>query len=405
MKEKLTIRFYPNLIKAAVEALERIFQKKEMAGRVVEEVLKSNKKWGARDRRFIAESVYEIVRWYRLLYEIAGGEPKNAADWWKLFGILQIIKDTNLPEWKEFEGLEVESIIARHAELKEIRKIRESIPDWLDELVEKEIGADKWTAIIKALNEPAILVLRANTLKTTPKKLIADLEKEAIESKLGKGDSLVLLKRRKLQNTTAFRKGHFEVQDFGSQQIAPYLEASKGMKVIDACAGAGGKSLHLAALMQNEGEIIALDIHAKKLRELEKRVRRNGVEIVKSKKVSSPKVIEELHDTADRLLLDMPCTGLGTLRRKPDSKWKLKAEDLKRYQVIQADLLTRYSKMLKVGGKMVYATCSILPSENEKQVAGFIEQEKGGFTLCKEQYISPVDGFDGFYMAQIERIN
>lgn len=397
------MRFYPNLIKAVAQSLDRIFLKKEHAGTVVEQTLKSNKQWGSRDRRFIAESIYEIIRWYRLLYEIDGQEPKNEADWWRLFGILQLLNERQLPERKEFEGIDEGEVLKKFVGLNHKRSIATSIPEWLDELGVQEMGEELWTKTIFALNEDAELVLRPNTLKISQNELVKTLEKEGVEAHPISGEAIVLAKRRKLAGLKSFRKGLFEVQDKGSQEIAPFLEVEPGMTVIDACAGAGGKTLHLAALMNNEGRITAMDVHKRKLVELEKRIRRNDVKIVKTAVIKEA-VVKGMHETADRLLLDVPCSGLGVLKRKPDSKWKLSFDEIQSLKKLQEEILSSYSKMVKVGGKLVYATCSVLPSENEEQVRKFIAQNGDRFVLLKEKNVRPQDGFDGFYMALIERI-
>ena len=176
------------------------------------------------------------------------------------------------------------------------------------------------------------------------------------------------------------------------------------MRVVDACAGAGGKSLHLAALMKNKGTLISLDTEGWKLEELKKRARRNGVHIIETRAIESTKTIKRLHNSADRLLLDVPCSGIGVLRRNPDAKWKLAPEFLDNVRTIQAKILADYSKIIKIGGQLVYATCSILPSENELQVQKFLA-ENANFKFIAERKVSPAeDGFDGFYMARLERI-
>lgn len=397
------MRYYPNLIQSVVKALQSIFMEGAHAGTVVEQMLKSDSRWGSRDRRFIAESIYEIIRWYRLLYEISGGKPESEKDWWRLFGMLQIIQQKSLPPWEEFKDLEADKILERFALLKEKRSIAASIPEWLDEQGGAELGEELWTKILHALNENAPLILRANTLKTNVNDLLAELKKEEVQARSIGEEALVLEKRRKLGTLKSFRQGLFEVQDYGSQQIAPFLEVQPGMKVVDACAGAGGKTLHLAALMENKGEIIALDVQREKLKELKKRTTRNGVSIIHSHLISK-EIIEGLYDSADRLLLDVPCTGTGVLKRKPDAKWKLSAKKLEEVRKTQGEILDRYSGMVKTGGKMVYATCSILPSENEEQVRHFLTRHPGKFELKKEQTIHPGDHTDGFYMALLERI-
>jgi 16S rRNA (cytosine967-C5)-methyltransferase len=175
------------------------------------------------------------------------------------------------------------------------------------------------------------------------------------------------------------------------------------MRVIDTCAGAGGKTLHLAAQMENKGQLIAMDIYGGKLAELKKRAKRAGVHNVQNRVIEGTKSIKKLKNSADRILIDAPCSGIGVLKRNPDSKWKLQAEFVDNIKKTQADILDRYSSMLKVNGLMVYATCSIMPSENEDQVAIFLENNKN-FRLHEDIKVSPSkSGFDGFYMALLER--
>jgi 16S rRNA (cytosine967-C5)-methyltransferase len=183
------------------------------------------------------------------------------------------------------------------------------------------------------------------------------------------------------------------------------MEVEPGMKVIDACAGAGGKSLHLAALMKNKGQIISLDIYEKKLMELQRRARRNGVHIVEARMIESNKTIKRLKEKADRLLLDVPCSGLGVLRRNPDAKWKLSPSFLETVKITQQNLLRDYASMVKPGGKLIYATCSVLPSENEDQVKTFLDSKEGRlFSLEEQKTLLPNDfGYDGFFMARLLR--
>jgi 16S rRNA (cytosine967-C5)-methyltransferase len=175
------------------------------------------------------------------------------------------------------------------------------------------------------------------------------------------------------------------------------------MRVIDACAGAGGKTLHLAARMKNKGKIIAMDVEQWKLDELMKRARRAGVSNLEPRLIDSSKVVKRLENSADRLLLDVPCSGLGVLKRNPDAKWKLSEGFINEVRDLQQHILNDYCTMLKPGGFMVYSTCSILPSENEKQIQSFLKGRKGTFTLLREDHLWPSDGFDGFYMALLRR--
>ena len=176
-----------------------------------------------------------------------------------------------------------------------------------------------------------------------------------------------------------------------------------GQWVVDTCAGAGGKTLHLASKMENKGRVIAMDIYEHKLLELKKRAKRAGVHTIETRVIKGSKSIKKLKQKADRVLIDAPCSGLGVIKRNPDSKWKLEPEFLDRIRTTQHDLLDLYSGMVKPGGKLVYATCSILPSENQNQVKRFLTDHKE-FQLIKDKKVLPsVSGYDGFYMALLQR--
>ena len=402
------MRLHRNLVFAVVDGLQIIFNEGVHASKAVEQILKRDKRWGSRDRGFIAETTYDIVRWKRLYEEIAEvKEPYSRANLFRLFTVWAVLRGISLPDWKQLEETPSRRIKGRFDELSKIRKYRESVPDWLDELGEKSLGNNLWTKELHALNEQAAVVIRTNTLKTSTPFLRKRLLDEAINTELlpGYPDALKLTERANVFTTEAFKEGLFEVQDASSQLVAPFLDVAPGQRVIDACAGAGGKTLHLAALMQNKGQLIALDIYENKLKELKRRAKRNGAHNLETRLIDSTKVIKKLHESADRLLIDAPCTGLGVLKRNPDAKWKLSAEFLEKIINTQQELLRDYSKMVKKGGKMVYATCSILPQENNEQVRQFLASEEGAaFSLSKEKNIySHKTGYDGFYMALLEK--
>jgi 16S rRNA (cytosine967-C5)-methyltransferase len=215
----------------------------------------------------------------------------------------------------------------------------------------------------------------------------------------GLPDALVLAPGKSLPKSLRL-DGRVEIQDAGSQMIAPLVDPQPGERIIDACSGAGGKSLHLAALMKGDGRVFGMDIDSKKLVELERRAKRaNANKCVKSKEITKT-TTTDFAEVADRLLIDAPCSGLGTLKRQPDLKWRLKPAAIDRLRGIQAELLENYTAMLKPGGRLVYATCSILPSENRAAVDKLLAQ--GGFTLLEEHPVSPAaTGFDGFYAAAL----
>ena len=400
------MRLHRNLVLAVIDSLNYIYNDGLYADKVVEKTLKRDTRWGARDRKFIAETVYDCVRWKRLYNEIAGTKDHfTQENLWKIFTVWAVLKGISLPDWRQFEGTPVRRIKGKFDELQSQRVFRESIPDWLDQLGEKELGK-QWEKELSALNEQAEVILRANTLKTTKENLQKVLLENEVETQIIKGynDALQLTERKNIFTTEAFKNGFFEVQDASSQMVAQYLEVLPGMRVVDACAGAGGKTLHLAALMQNKGQIIALDIYENKLKELKRRAKRAGAHNIEPRHIDSTKVIKKLYNNVDRVLIDAPCSGLGVLRRNPDAKWKLQPEFIEDIKKTQAEILNNYSKMLKVGGKLVYATCSILPSENENQVQNFLESHKEFKFIAEKKILPSVSGYDGFYMALLERI-
>ena len=403
-------KLHRNICEGIIFNLDQIFFKKKFADKAIELSLKSNKKWGSRDRKFIAETTYTIVRYWRLLNEMMGINAEENSDYlWKLFAGYLLWKNIPLPQWEEFTSIDQNNILNEKGSKLSERKIKESIPDWLDELGERELGK-KWDAEIAALNKEAPVILRANTLKISREVLQRKFSEIGIQTSPLEftNDALLVEQRQNLFQTPYFKEGYFELQDASSQLVANYLDVKPGMRVIDACAGAGGKSLHIAALMQNKGKVLALDTEEWKLNELKKRANRNGIDIIETRTITSSKVIKRLADSADRVLLDVPCSGLGVLRRNPDAKWKLSNERIEELKSLQLKILENYSSMVKPNGKIVYSTCSILPSENERQIERFFSSEmnRQKFKLIEERKISPaVDGFDGFYISVLQRLD
>ena len=394
-----------NLLIGIHDALqETFFEDKKYADKVIERLLKANKKWGSQDRAVVSEIFYNIIRWRkRLEYYIGeGAKPNNI---YRLILAYLLWSNTEYKRFDEFSGLKIADILTKiKKETFPTKAIEHSVPEWLVEILEQELGS-VWEREVIALNEQASTILRANTLKISPKSLIDELACENISAFTINGypDAVQLEEKKNVFLTSAFKDGFFEVQDASSQKIGRFLEVAEGQRVVDACAGAGGKTLHLSALMKNKGQIIALDIFEWKLAELKRRAKRAGAHNIETRLISDNKVIKRLHEKADRLLIDAPCSGLGVLKRNPDSKWKIDTEFIDRIKVEQQKILQDYSKMLKKGGKMIYATCSILPSENNLQVEKFLSNNPD-FRLIKDEKIMPSQGYDGFYMALIERI-
>lgn len=393
-----------NLLIGIHDALqETFFQDKKYADKVIERLLKAHKKWGSEDRKVVSQIFYDIIRWKKRL-EYYMGEGAKPGNIYKMILAYCLWTKTHYKKFEEFDGIKIADILTK---LKKntvpTKAIEHSIPDWLAETLEKELGKN-WEREMQALNEQAPTVLRTNTLKTTPKELISDLREENVESfpVPNYPDAVQLEEKKNVFLTTAFKEGLFEVQDASSQKIGELLDVKEGMRVVDACAGAGGKTLHLASLMRNKGQIIALDIYDWKLAELKRRAKRAGAHNIETRLIDDNKVIKRLHEKADRLLIDAPCSGLGVLKRNPDSKWKIDQEFIERIKKEQQEILQNYAKILKKGGKMIYATCSVLPSENNEQVEIFLKNHPD-YALLKEEKMMPSEGFDGFYMALIQR--
>lgn len=393
-----------NLLIGIHDALEEtFFQDKKYADKVLERLLKAHKKWGSADRQVVSEIFYDIVRWKKRL-EYYMGEGTKPSNIYNLILAYLLWKKVKYKKFDEFDGIKTGGILSKlDKKTFPTKAIEHSVPDWLAGLFEKELGT-KWEKEMSALNEQAPVILRANSLKISAENLVEILKEEGVNSFVLRGypDAVQLEEKKNVFLTSAFKEGFFEVQDASSQKIAELLDVKEGMRVVDACAGAGGKTLHIAALMKNKGQIIALDIYEWKLAELKRRAKRAGAFNIETRFIEDNKVIKRLHNTADRLLIDAPCSGLGVLKRNPDSKWKIDEDFINRIKTEQENILQNYSKILKKGGKMVYATCSILPSENGEQVRKFLA-ENAEFTLVKEENIMPSDGYDGFYMALIER--
>lgn len=385
------------LAEAAASIAKSVFREHRVLDHELATAFEENPRWGKRDRAFIAETVFEVIRWRRALGFLADSEETTAlcAAQWVRMGY-------ELPEWWTYNGAPQEEMAAREASLPEqTRAVRESIPDWLDEVGAAELG-EAWDAEIAALNQRAPVYLRVNTLATTREKAIAWLAEQNVSAEPVPGlpDALVLPAGKSLPKNLRF-DGRVEIQDAGSQWIAPLLDPQPGERVIDACSGAGGKALHIAALMQNQGRVYGMDVEPKKLSELERRAKRAGARCVVTKPITAT-TPQDFAEVADRLLIDSPCSGLGTLKRQPDLKWRLKPAQLDRVRGIQKELLANYPAMLKPGGVLVYATCSILPSENRAAVDSLLES--GGFTLLEERPVSPAaTGFDGFYAAALRK--
>ncbi len=390
------------------DALRSIFAENIYLKKAIMKSFKNHKEWDNLVKKYFLDSMYDIVRYWRLLWYLTKMDQSLKKE-----DILHLI-DTYLyyRENRLFPGNKIDHIDNRTFEktlfdAQKVRELRESIPDWLDNIGVEEFGK-RWDSIIKALNQKPHDVIRTNTLKVTSDELIKILKNEGVNSKKIERmpDALIIQGGARLFELQSFIDGFFELQNNASQMVSIFLDAKPGMRVVDACAGEGGKSLHLAALMHNKGKIIALDTKHWKLKELRRRATKAGAENIEIRHIDSSKAYKRLKETADRVLLDVPCSGLGTLRRNPEIKWKLTPTDLERLTDLQRNLLERYSPLVCKKGCFVYSVCSILSSEGKQQIQSFLERHGNEFQLVKEkQYWPDIDDTDGFYMALLERTN
>jgi len=402
------MKWHYNLLIGVINGLEEIFLLNKPAIKVVDKLIDENKKWGARDRKFVSSTIFDTVRWIRKYGYCSNiKELATRKNLWDILGTAIVLKGQIIPNLMEFSNINSKEILKNESEIINNRKINESIPDWLDKIGINDFGESLWNKEVSAFNTRSSLVLRCNTLKTNIKELKNLLKVENIDTVLKKEypDALFVKEHKKVINLNSYKLGLFEIQDANSQKVATSCNLKPGMTIIDACAGAGGKSIHMASIIKNEGEIIALDPHDSKLKELEKRAKRNGVKIIKTLNTFKSKNISNLIGKADRVLIDAPCSGLGVLKRNPDAKWKMNPEKIKKLINTQQYLINFWSKYIKPGGELIYATCSIFHQENKEQIKIFLDNKVGKKFIIKNEktYFSHTTGFDGFYIVQLKK--
>ena len=357
------------------------------------------------DQAKITQVVGDLMRRLNLYCYLANIQLEDAG---KNTEILLIVwhyfhqlNPTRLPKIGLFKQNDFD-ILLKKAKQDEV--LWDGCPKWLEQIGSEQLGK-QWPAERKALLEPAKRYLRVNELKTDRDSLKASLLKENINTQVvdGVDSALEVTSNSPLFRSKAFKAGLFEQQDAGSQLVAAAVDAKPGMRVIDACAGAGGKTLHISAQMQGKGRLLAMDVEQWKLDALKDRAKRAGAHNVETRIIASSKTIKRLKLTADRVLLDVPCSGLGVLKRNPDSKWRDTSERLPVLVQLQKDILQSYSRMVKPGGMLIYATCSIMPEENRQQIDEFL-LNNDQFEFIDDENITPANtGFDGFYLARLKR--
>ena len=416
------MRLPPAIVPHTEEVLREILRFAGPADVTLSRYFRENPKLGGRERGVIAEAVYGLLRNKSVFTNFA---ESGVGPMMRRMALLGLVDTVSI---ESIAGLSPEEVewLTRTAQIDRNKlplAMRANMPPWLlDKLIARD-GEAAAMEMAEALNQPAPLDLRVNVIKANREDVMAALAAAPIlceatpYSPLG----LRVVKKPALQNLPLFKDGAIEVQDEGSQLLAQIVGVKRGEMVVDFCAGAGGKTLALGAAMRNTGRLYAFDISEKRLAKLKPRLARSGLSNVHPVMIAheNDAKVKRLAGKIDRVLVDAPCSGLGTLRRNPDMKWRQTVETVAEMNVKQISILTSASRLVKAGGRLVYGTCSFLNEENEDIVAQFL-QANPDFTLVPmntvlaEQKIDLDTGdylkmlphvhhTDGFFAAVLER--
>jgi 16S rRNA (cytosine967-C5)-methyltransferase len=372
----MALRITAEQLDAASQALDEVLDFKFPADGILSGFFRGQRALGPADRAFVAESVYGVVRHMRQLRRVAGdavGARKLLIAWLTRYDGLSI---------RQLEPLLSPSERTWLAELKTTEVAaptlgeRCDLPDWLTERLLAQYGEEQLIALADSLNAPAPLDMRVNPLKIDRDAAIERLVADNLGCTPGKYSPYAIRMNEKvaLQKHPLFLDGSIEVQDEGSQLLAILVGAKRGEMVADFCAGAGGKTLLLGALMRSTGRLYAFDVSEKRLARFKPRMARSGLSNVHPTAIAheSDKRLKKLAGKMDRVLVDAPCSGIGTLRRNPDLKWRQTQVGVSELVVKQAAILAAAARLVKVGGRLVYATCSLLAEENDAIVDAFL---------------------------------
>ncbi len=372
---------HPNaLLELATELLHRVLQFTAPADNVVSDFFRQQRVLGMRERHTLAETTYTVLR-QRLLFQHLAQSGRGEMErrlvllgWQGNDGFLRAALSPDEQRWLE--------TVAQVDPTALPEKLRHNLPQWLCEPLQSQLGAEFWP-LVDSLNQPAPLDLRVNTLKARREEVQAALAAQGIHATVTPFSPLGLRINGKpaLHRLDIFLRGDVEVQDEGSQLLALLTDAKRGEMVVDFCAGAGGKTLALGAAMRNTGRLYAFDTSGHRLASLKPRLARSGLSNVHPVQIAHERDdrIKRLAGKIDRVLVDAPCSGLGTLRRNPDLKWRQLAQSVTELQVKQAAILASAARLVKPGGRLIYATCSLLQGENEAVADTFGAQQAGQF--------------------------
>jgi 16S rRNA (cytosine967-C5)-methyltransferase len=372
----MNARFTPALFAHAEAVLGQLLRFEHPADAVVSRYFREHRELGHADRAFVAETVFAVLRRGRSLEARCGGKLSDRN---LLLAALGVTRGWSQREMAPvLKGSEEEWLAAAKAmpDSEFSPAVRSDLPDWLYARLEAQFGAEEVVRLAQSLNQPAPLDLRVNTVKTDRDAVLERLAADGIAAIPGPLSPMAVRLRDKpaLAKHPLFLEGAFEVQDEGSQLLGYLMEPKRGEMVVDFCAGAGGKTLLLGALMRNTGRLYAYDVSDKRLAKLKPRLARSGLSNVHPARIEHERdtKIKRLAGKADRVLVDAPCSGLGTLRRNPDLKWRQSEESVAELTVKQASILAAAAKMVRPGGRVVYATCSLLSAENDAIVEAFL---------------------------------
>jgi 16S rRNA (cytosine967-C5)-methyltransferase len=415
-------RYSRALLDACCGAFGAVMPLAHPADSLLSAYFRAHPELGQRDRALVADTVYAALRRRRLLERIAGATGARRlvlATWAALLG-------ANLRELEPLlKGDEREWLaeVKREAYAPQGFEIECDLPDWLIERLRARFDDEHVLELAKALQQPAPLDLRVNLAKASRESVLERLAREGVaaEATPFSPEGVRLAGKPAINRHPLFTAGEVEVQDEGSQVLCRLVAPRRGEMVVDFCAGAGGKTLALGALMRSSGRLYAFDVSAARLAKLKSRLARSGLSNVHPQRLAGgndPRV-KRLAGKIDRVLVDAPCTGLGTLRRNPDLKWRQTPDDLAELAAKQGTILESAARLVKPGGRLVYATCSILDEENRQIVERFLEKHPGfalrpaGEVLAKEHVPLAAErtlelwphehGTDGFFAAVLER--
>ncbi len=409
----LPVKIHPPIIDAITACLKAIFEEQKVADKVVNFYLKEHKQFGSRDRSMIAETVYDIVRWKLKYQYLLAVSSEQLTKYRHLILVSLFVRNYDITNIETFEATETDIARLKGFIRQPIaeKHIEQSYPESFYNFCLKNMGM-QWHQVAAALNQKPGVFIRVNTIKSTRDEFVKLLEKEGIifqpvDFLMETNESITsiqILSKNNLKNSSLYKQGLFEFQDIGSQAIGrftvdaiPDTTDLKNLRVLDLCAGAGGKTLHLSSLLNNQGRIFATDYNPARIKQLAFRATQAGCKNIEITDYNDAKKMNEF----DIILIDAPCSGSGTFKRQPDLKYKITPEKIQEYQLIQSSLLETCKNKLRRNGKIIYATCSVLPQENELQVQHFLK-ENPAFSAGKSKQLLPTeyDG-DGFFMAEL----